>query len=111
MDVMPFFTWLEHSPLGQFAKLNDGIFVVAQSSHLISLALLGGTVLVTDLRLMNVILRNCRCCDRNRFKTLPYRMKGALKLFHDCTPSRTAVQLELANDVVRVTSTTALHQK
>lgn len=57
MDVMPFFTWLERSPLGQFAKLNDGIFVVAQSSHLISLALLGGTVLVTDLRLMNIILR------------------------------------------------------
>jgi hypothetical protein len=58
MDVMPFFTWLEHSQLGQFAKLNDGIFVIAQSAHLISLALLGGTVLVTDLRLMNVVMRN-----------------------------------------------------
>ena len=57
MDVMPFFSWLEASPLGQLAKLNDGIFVIAQSLHLTSLALLGGTVLVTDLRLMNIAMR------------------------------------------------------
>ncbi len=58
MDVFSMFQWLEASPLGQLAKLNDGIFVVAQSTHLLSLALLGGTVLITDLRLMGVIMPN-----------------------------------------------------
>jgi len=56
MDVMSFFTWLEGSALGQMAKSYGGVYAMAQTVHLASMALLGGTVLVTDLRLLNVAL-------------------------------------------------------
>ena len=58
MDVMSFFNWLENSGLGHVAKSYGGIYAMAQTVHLSSMALLGGTVLVTDLRLMNVALRD-----------------------------------------------------
>jgi len=58
MDVMSFFTWLEGSTLGHIAKSYGGVYAVAQTVHLASMALLGGTVLVTDLRLLNVALRD-----------------------------------------------------
>jgi len=58
MSLLPFFEWLETSPLGQLAKSYGGVYATAQSIHLVSLALLGGTVIVTDLRLLNVMLRD-----------------------------------------------------
>jgi len=58
MNLLPFFSWLEASPLGEAAKSYGGIYAMAQSVHLMSLALLGGTVLVTDLRLLGVVLRD-----------------------------------------------------
>lgn len=58
MDVMAFFTWLEGSTLGHIAKSYGGVYAMAQTVHLASMALLGGTVLVTDLRLLNVALRD-----------------------------------------------------
>lgn len=58
MTVLPFFEWLDASLLGQAAKAYGGVYAMAQSFHLTSLALLGGTVLVTDLRLLNVVLRD-----------------------------------------------------
>ncbi len=53
-----FFDWLENSMLGQAAKSYGGVYAMAQSFHLMSLALLGGTVLVTDMRLLNLVLRD-----------------------------------------------------
>jgi hypothetical protein len=58
MELLSFFNWLENSSLGQLAKSYGGVYAMAQSIHLFSMALLGGTVLATDLRLMNVILRD-----------------------------------------------------
>ena len=58
MDVMSFFGWLEGSTLGHIAKSYGGVYALAQTVHLASMALLGGTVLVTDLRLLNVALRD-----------------------------------------------------
>lgn len=56
MAVQAFFEWLEVSTLGHIAKSYGGIYAMAQSFHLASMALLGGTVLVTDLRLLGVVL-------------------------------------------------------
>ena len=56
--LLDFFTWLEGSALGQTAKAYGGVYAMAQSFHLMSLALLGGTVLVTDLRLLGVVFRD-----------------------------------------------------
>lgn len=58
MTILPFFEWLDNSALGHAAKAYGGVYAMAQSIHLTALALLGGTVLMTDLRLLNVVLRD-----------------------------------------------------
>ncbi len=58
MEFLPVFEWMETSALGQIGKTYGGVYAIGQSLHLMSLALLGGTVLVTDLRLLNVVLRD-----------------------------------------------------
>jgi hypothetical protein len=58
VDVYPFFAWLDNSLLAQMSKAYGGVFVVVQMFHLLSLALLGGTVLLADLRLLGVMLRD-----------------------------------------------------
>lgn len=58
MDVYPFFDWLDTSLLARVAKAYGGVFVVVQMFHLLSLALLGGMVLVGDLRLLRVLMRD-----------------------------------------------------
>lgn len=58
MELLAFFEWLETSMLGQAAKAYGGTYAMAQTLHLFSMAILGGTVLVTDLRLLNLIFRD-----------------------------------------------------
>lgn len=58
MDVYPFFEWLDTSLLAQMSKAYGGVFVVVQMVHLLSLATLGGMVLLGDLRLLGVMLRD-----------------------------------------------------
>ena len=52
------FEWLEASALGVFMKDLPATFAVVEAVHLMGLALLGGTVLTQDLRLLNVIMRD-----------------------------------------------------
>ena len=58
MELLSFFEWMEASSLGQIGKTYGGVYAIGQSLHLMALALLGGTVLVADLRLLNVVLRD-----------------------------------------------------
>lgn len=58
MELLTFFEWAETSMLGSIGKTYGGVYAIGQSLHLMSLALLGGTVLVTDLRLLNVMLKD-----------------------------------------------------
>lgn len=58
MELLAFFEWAETSLLGSIGKNYGGVYAIGQSIHLMSLALLGGTVLLTDLRLLNVMLRD-----------------------------------------------------
>src|SRR5688572_2928444 len=53
-----FFEWLEASPLGVFVKDQAATFAIIEAAHLLGLALLGGSVLAQDLRLLNVIMRD-----------------------------------------------------
>jgi hypothetical protein len=52
------FAGLEASPLGVFVKDQAATFAIIEAVHLLGLALLGGTVLVQDLRLLNVVMRD-----------------------------------------------------
>lgn len=59
MELLPFFEWAETSFLGYIGKTYGGVYATfGQSIHLMALAVLGGSVLVSDLRLLNVILRD-----------------------------------------------------
>ena len=56
MDVLAFFTWLDTSILADISKAYGGVFAVVQMFHLLSMALLGGMVLVGDLRMLGVLM-------------------------------------------------------
>lgn len=59
MELITFFEWLEQSLLGDIGKTYGGAYALfGQSIHLMALAVLGGAVLVTDLRTLGVVLRD-----------------------------------------------------
>ena len=58
MDLLPFFEWLDTSLLADIAKAYGGVFAVVQMFHLLALSLLGGTVLLGDLRLLGVVMKD-----------------------------------------------------
>lgn len=58
MDLLFLFEWLDNSLLASISKAYGGVFAVVQMVHLLSLALLGGMVLLGDLRLLGLLLRD-----------------------------------------------------
>ncbi len=56
MDLLFIFEWLDTSILADISKAYGGVFAVVQMVHLVALAMLGGTVLVSDLRLLGILL-------------------------------------------------------
>ena len=52
MSVLSFFTWCENSSLGEAIRASKWLFPVIESFHLLGLAVIGGAVLVVNLRLM-----------------------------------------------------------
>lgn len=58
MELLGYFEWMEASLLGTIGKTYGGVYAIAQSLHLMSLVVLGGAVVVTDLRLLNVLLKD-----------------------------------------------------
>jgi len=57
MDLLFFFDWCEKSALGSAIRGSLWLFPVIESVHLLTLALIGGAVLLVDLRLLGLGLR------------------------------------------------------
>ena len=57
MSFFPLFMALAHSPLGQAMQTSKWDFALVEMVHLLALTLLGGCVLIVDLRLLGVILK------------------------------------------------------
>jgi len=57
MNLLPFFQWCEATAIGHAIRDSQWLFPVVESFHLIALALIGGTVLIVDLRLLGLGLR------------------------------------------------------
>lgn len=53
MDLLPYFEWMESSGLGLVVRESVWLFPVIEAVHLLGLSLLGGAVLLVDLRLLN----------------------------------------------------------
>ena len=57
MSLLPFFEWCEATAVGEAIRNSLWLFPVIESVHLLALALIGGAVLVVDLRLLGLGLR------------------------------------------------------
>jgi hypothetical protein len=56
MDLLFLFEWLDTSALAHVSKAYGGLFAMVQGVHLVSLAMLGGMIILSDLRLLNVLM-------------------------------------------------------
>ena len=57
MSTLSLFEWFEATPLGQTIRHSLWLFPVLEAVHLLGLCALGGAVLLVDLRLLGVGLR------------------------------------------------------
>lgn len=57
-SLLPYFEWLETTGPALLIKESVWLFAVVESIHLLGLAALGGLILVVDLRLLGVGLRD-----------------------------------------------------
>lgn len=57
MDLFPLFEWFEATRIGVAIRESLWLFPVIECFHLLALALIGGNVLVVDLRLLGLGLR------------------------------------------------------
>lgn len=58
-NSLPFFEWMKNSSwLGVIGTTYGSIYATIEAVHLLSLAVLGGTVLAADLRLLGVLFRD-----------------------------------------------------
>lgn len=58
MNLLPFFEWCEASFIGEGIRASLWLFPAIECVHLLGLAMLGGAVLVVDLRLLGLGLRD-----------------------------------------------------
>ena len=57
MALLSFFQWCENSGVGEAIRNSTWLFPVIESFHLLGLAVIGGAVLVVDMRLLGLGLR------------------------------------------------------
>lgn len=58
IKLLPFFEWCEATSIGAAIRNSQWLFPVIESFHLLALALIGGAVLLVDLRLLGLGLRS-----------------------------------------------------
>ena len=66
MNLLPYFEWCESTVIGTAIREIPWAFAVVESTHLLALAVIGGAVLVVDLRLLGLGLRHQRVSDLAR---------------------------------------------
>jgi hypothetical protein len=54
MDLLAFFEWCEQTAIGEAIRNSTWMFPVIEAFHLVGLGLIGGAVLLVDLRLLGV---------------------------------------------------------
>jgi hypothetical protein len=57
VTLLPFFEWCEATWLGNAIRMSLWLFPVIEAVHLLGLCLLGGAIILVDLRLLGVGLR------------------------------------------------------
>jgi hypothetical protein len=57
MNLLPFFQWCEATALGDMVRKSLWLFPVIEAFHLVAFSVLGGAVLLMDLRLLGLVMR------------------------------------------------------
>jgi hypothetical protein len=57
LELLPYFEWIEATWLGDAIRQSLWLFPVIEAVHLLGLCVLGGAVLIVDLRMLGVSLR------------------------------------------------------
>ena len=63
MSVLEFAQWIQVTDWATYLRMSAYIYPIVLASHLTGIALFAGAVLVTDLRLLGVVLRNQPVAD------------------------------------------------
>src|SRR3954471_9675226 len=79
MELLPLFQWSEESGLGRMVRESVWAFAAIESIHLLALSTLGGAVLLVDLRMLNLGLRQ-RTIRELAFEARPYGRVALLVL-------------------------------
>ena len=85
MDLLSVFQWFEATKIGTVVRESLWLFPVIQCVHLLALALLGGAVLVVDLRLLGLGLRSEPASDLAR-KMHPWLLGSLLAMIATGVP-------------------------
>jgi len=55
--MLPFFEWCENSGIGAAIRNSIYLFPVIEAFHLLALAVIGGSVLIVDMRMFGLVLK------------------------------------------------------
>src|SRR5262245_48894653 len=58
MNLLPYFQWMSQTWVSQAISESSWLFAVIESVHLLALAVIGGAVLMLDLRMLGLGLRD-----------------------------------------------------
>jgi hypothetical protein len=66
MDLLAFVNWVEASAVGTWVRETSWAFAVIESIHLLALSVIGGAILIVDLRLLGLGLKQHTVSDLGR---------------------------------------------
>lgn len=75
MSLLPFFEWCEQSGVGSAIRDSIWLFPVIEAFHLVGLAVLGGAVLIVNLRLLGLVLPGYSVAQLSR-EALPWMSRS-----------------------------------
>jgi uncharacterized protein DUF6644 len=58
MSLLPLFEWCENAGIGEAIRISTWLFPVIEGIHLLGLCVIGGAILVVDMRLLGLGLRH-----------------------------------------------------
>ena len=63
MSLLEFFQWLQSTGIATALRESAWVYPIVMASHLTGMALFGGMILMTDLRLLGLVMRNSSVSD------------------------------------------------
>jgi len=85
MTLLPFFEWCENTAIGEAIRNSVWLFPIIEAFHLVALALIGGAVLLVNMRLLGLVLGGRPVSELAR-DAHPWFVGGLLVMFASGVP-------------------------